>query len=334
MIRLEENKSVEKLTTIGVKARTYQYCKIEEISSLLSILKSNSLPVKVLGGGSNVLWTKDFIGLTLHINIKGISVEKETDSHVIVKIKAGENWHEFVIWSLRNGYGGIENLALIPGNVGAAPIQNIGAYGVELKEVFIECSAINIKTLNVKVFSAEDCQFGYRDSIFKNKEKDNYIITSIKVKLTKEGFHKLATKYGDIEKITGKTQLNPSKIAKAIINIRTSKLPDPKLIGNCGSFFKNPIIDSILFKRLIKKYPEIPNYLSNGKYKIPAAWLIEKLNYKGYRDGDAGVHKKQALILVNYGNSSGLEILKLSNKISEEVLQVFEISLIPEVNIW
>ena len=334
MIQLEENKSIEKLTTIGVKARTYRYCKIKETSSLFNLLKSNSLPIKILGGGSNVLWTKNFDGLTIHINTKGICIEKETDSYVIVNIQAGENWHEFVIWSIENGYGGIENLALIPGNVGAAPIQNIGAYGVELKEVFVECSAIDIKSLKFKVFSVEECQFGYRDSIFRNQEKNNYIITSIKVKLSKEGHYKLATKYGDIEKLVGKAPLSPSNIAQAVIDIRTSKLPDPKQIGNCGSFFKNPIIDEVLFKNLIKKYSEMPNYPSKDGYKIPAAWLIEKLNYKGYRVGDAGVHKKQALILVNYGNSSGSEILKLSNKISKEVYEVFGINLIPEVSIW
>ena len=334
MIQLEENKSIENLTTIGVKGTTYRYCKIEKTSNLISILKSNSLPIKVLGGGSNILWTKKFNGLTIHINTKGISVEKETNSHVIVNINAGENWHEFVIWSIRNNYGGVENLALIPGNIGAAPIQNIGAYGVELKEVFVECLAINIKTLKSKVFSVEECEFGYRDSIFKNQEKNNYIITSVKVKLSKKGHHKFATKYGDIEKIVKKNSLSPSKIAKAVIEIRTSKLPDPKQIGNCGSFFKNPIIDEVLFEVLLKKYPEIPNYPSKNKYKIPAAWLIEKLNYKGYRDGDAGVHQDQALILVNYGNSSGLEIFNLSKKIRKEVLDVFEINLTPEVNIW
>ena len=334
MILLEENKSIEKLTTMGVKGNSHRYCKINEASSLIDILKSNSLPIKILGGGSNILWTKKFEGLTIHINTKGISVEKETESFVIVNINAGENWHEFVIWSIENNYGGVENLALIPGNIGAAPIQNIGAYGSELKDVFVECSTINIKTSEFKVFTIEECKFGYRDSIFKNKEKNNFIITSIKVKLSKEGYHRLSTKYGDIDRLLGRESPNPSRIAKAVIKIRTSKLPDPKQIGNCGSFFKNPVIDEVLFKVLIIKYPEMPNYPSGGTFKIPAAWLIEKLNYKGYRDGDAGVHKNQALILVNYGNSSGIEILDLSKKIRKEVLKVFGISLIPEVNIW
>jgi len=334
MNHLEDNKSIEKLTTIGVKAKTHKYCNIKDIKHLYEILKSNSLPIKVLGGGSNILWTKDFNGLTIHINNKGISIEKETHSYVVVNIQAGENWHEFVIWSINNGYGGVENLALIPGNVGAAPIQNIGAYGVELKEVFIECSAIHLRSLKNKVFSAKDCQFGYRDSIFKNKEKNNYIITSIKLKLSKQGFHKLDLKYGDIKNLIDEGPVNPNKIANAVINIRKSKLPDPKKLGNCGSFFKNPLINNSLFDNLVKKYPDIPNYPSGGKFKIPAAWLIEKLNYKGYRSGDAGVHKNQALILVNYGNSTGIEILNLSNKIKEDVFKVFKINLVTEVNVW
>ena len=334
MIELEENKSIEKLNTMGVKGNTYRYCKIEKTSHLIKILKSNSLPVKILGGGSNILWTKNFEGLTLQINTKGISIEKQNDSHVVVNVNAGENWNEFVTWSINNNYGGVENLTLIPGNVGAAPIQNIGAYGVELKEVFIECSTINLKTLDSRVFSREECQFEYRNSIFKNREKNNYIITSIKVKLSKEGYHKFSTKYGEIEKLIAKEKISPYYIAKAVRKIRTSKLPDPKQIGNCGSFFKNPIINLDLFEKLLKKFPEIPNYPIEKKFKIPAAWLIEKINFKGFRDGDAGVHKNQALILVNYGNSSGIEILKLSNKIKRKVYTVFDINLITEVNIW
>lgn len=334
MIQLEENKSIKKLTTIGVDGITQQYFKIDEISSLISLLKANSLPIKVLGGGSNILWTKKFNGLTIHMNTKGVLVEKETDSHVIVNVKAGENWHKFVTWSINNNYGGVENLALIPGSIGAAPIQNIGAYGVELKDVFVECSGINLETLNTKVFSIEDCEFGYRDSIFKNKEKNNYIITSIKLKLSKPGYHNFKTEYGDIEKNIGNRPVSLTEIARTVIRIRKSKLPDPKEIGNCGSFFKNPIIDTNLFKVLVNKYPEIPNYPSSGATKISAAWLIEKLNFKGYRKGDAGVHKTQALILVNYGNSSGVEVLNLSNIIQEKVFKVFGINLIPEVNIW
>tara|TARA_B100001769_G_C22079574_1_gene581586 strand:- start:118 stop:1122 length:1005 start_codon:yes stop_codon:yes gene_type:complete len=334
MIKIEENKSIREFNTIGVSAKTFKYCKISDIKSLLYILKSNSLPLKILGGGSNILWTNDFLGLTLHINIKGIFIENETDSHVIVNINAGENWHDFVLWSLKNGYGGIENLALIPGNVGAAPIQNIGAYGVELQEVFIECSAIDIKTLKTKIFSAKDCEFGYRDSVFKNRQKNNYIITSIKIKLTKNGFHKLNIEYGDIKNFISDDNVNPAKIAEAVIRIRNSKLPNPKKLGNCGSFFKNPIIDEVLFKKLNKKFTKIPNYPFDGKYKIPAAWLIEKLKYKGYRKGNVGVHKDQALIIVNYGNSSGREILELSDQIKNDVSKTFGIKLETEVNIW
>ena len=334
MIRFEKNKFIDELTSFGVKAETYKYYKIDELSYLLTILRSNKLPIRILGGGSNILWTKKFNGLTLHIDTKGILITEENDSHVFVNVQAGENWHEFVLWSIKNNYGGIENLALIPGSVGAAPIQNIGAYGVELKEVFLECSAINIKTLNSKIFSLKDCKFNYRDSIFKNQEINKYIITSVKLKLTKKGHHKLSTNYGDINKVLGKSIPNPKNIAEAVIKIRKSKLPDPKKIGNVGSFFKNPIINKNLLKKILIKYSDIPYYFVDGAYKIPAAWLIEKLNFKGYRKGNTGVHKDQALILVNYGNSSGIEILKLSEQIQNEVYKNFSIKLIPEVVVW
>jgi UDP-N-acetylmuramate dehydrogenase len=334
MIQLEKNKFIDKLTSFRVKAETYRYCKIDELSNLLTVLKSNRLPIRILGGGSNILWTKKFNGLTLHINTKGISIIKENDSHVFVNVQAGENWHEFVLWSIKNNYGGIENLALIPGSVGAAPIQNIGAYGVELKEVFVECSGINIETLNSKIFSLKDCKFNYRNSIFKNEEINKYIITSVKLKLTKKGHHKLSTNYGDINKIIAKSIPNPRNIAEAVIKIRKSKLPNPKKIGNAGSFFKNPKINKSLLEKILTKYPDIPYYFIEGAYKIPAAWLIEKLNFKGYRKGDTGVHKDQALILVNYGKSSGKEILKLSEQIQNEVYKNFSIKLIPEVVIW
>ena len=334
MIQLEKNKFIDKLTSFRVKAETYRYCKIDELSNLLTVLKSNRLPIRVLGGGSNILWTKKFNGLTLHIDTKGISITKENDSHVFVNVQAGENWHEFVLWSIKNNYGGIENLALIPGSVGAAPIQNIGAYGVELKEVFVECSGINIETLNSKIFSLKDCKFNYRNSIFKNEEINKYIITSVKIKLTKKGHHKLSTNYGDINKVMAKSIQNPKNIAKAVIKIRKSKLPNPNKIGNAGSFFKNPTINKNLLKKILIKYPDIPYYFIKGVYKIPAAWIIEKLNFKGFRKGDTGVHKDQALILVNYGKSSGIEILKLSEQIQNEVYKNFSIKLIPEVVIW
>lgn len=334
MIQFEKNKFIDKLTSFKVKAETYRYCKIDKLSNLLTVLKSNRLPIRILGGGSNILWTKKFNGLTLHIDTKGISITKENDSHVFVNVQAGENWHEFVLWSIKNNYGGIENLALIPGSVGAAPIQNIGAYGVELKEVFVECSGINIETLNSKIFSLEDCKFNYRNSIFKNEEINKYIITSVKLKLTKKGHHKLSTNYGDIKKVMAKSVPNPKNIAEAVIKIRKSKLPNPKKIGNAGSFFKNPTINKNLLKKILTKYPDIPYYFIQGSYKIPAAWIIEKLNFKGYREGDTGVHKDQALILLNYGKSSGIEILKLSEQIQNEVYKNFSIKLIPEVVIW
>jgi UDP-N-acetylmuramate dehydrogenase len=249
---------------------------------------------------------------------------------------AGENWHNLVIWALDHNLGGIENLSLIPGNTGTAPIQNIGAYGVELKDVFVSCEAMNIETLELEEFSKEACEFGYRDSIFKKSAKGKYIITSVKLKLTKKN-HRLLTHYGTIENwLNANNIIHPTihDISKAVIAIRRSKLPDPNELGNCGSFFKNPMVSKKKFESFHKKYPEAPYYeMEDNQYKIPAGWLIEQCGFKGKRYGDAGVHEKQALVLVNHGNAKGGEILALAEKIQSEVKSKFKIKIQPEVNI-
>ena len=282
------------------------------------------------------VFTKDIDALVVHLKLKGISIVEENENFVEVKAMAGENWHELVMWSLDQGFGGLENLSLIPGNVGTAPIQNIGAYGVELKDVFVSCAAMDVKTGQLEGFDNEACEFGYRESIFKNRAKDKYIITSVVLKLTKKD-HVLHTGYGSIEnELKEKGIVHPTirDISDAVIAIRRSKLPDPKEIGNCGSFFKNPVISQKAFDRFIKKYPNAPFYeMDDDKFKIPAGWLVEQCGFKGKRFGDAGVHEKQALVLVNHGSATGKEILDLSKKIQDEVQKTFKIKIQPEVNI-
>ncbi len=249
---------------------------------------------------------------------------------------AGENWHEFVLYCLKNDFGGLENLSLIPGNVGTAPIQNIGAYGVEIKDSFESCTAIDLQTLELKSFSREECRFEYRDSIFKNEAKGRYIITSVSFRLSKEN-HKLNTSYGSIDLyLEEKGVKNPtiSDVSKAVIDIRQSKLPNPKELGNSGSFFKNPVVPKQKLEELKEQFPEIPFYVVDEKLvKVPAGWLIDRAGLKGYREGDAGVHTKQALVLVNYGDATGQEILALSRKIQNKIQDMFGIEIIPEVNV-
>jgi UDP-N-acetylmuramate dehydrogenase len=280
-----------------------------------------------------LLFTKNFQGLTLQIATKGIEIIKKTSEKVLVEVQAGENWHEFVLWSLSNNLGGIENLALIPGSVGAAPIQNIGAYGVELKSVFHSCKAFETSTRKIHNFSNDECQFGYRDSIFKKKLKGKFIIIS--VCFTLQQFpHSINISYGAIHSQLANKTATIQNIAEAVISIRLSKLPNPKQIGNSGSFFKNPIITLNNYRKLQQLFPKIPQYPNKeGFVKIPAGWIIESLGFKGMREGDAGVHEKQALVLVNYGTASGNEILELSKKIQKAALDKFGISLETEVNI-
>ncbi len=283
-----------------------------------------------------MLLTKDIDALVMHINLKGISIVEENENEVEIKVMAGENWHDLVTWSLDKGYGGLENLSLIPGNTGTAPIQNIGAYGVELKDVFVSCAAMEIKTGELVGFDNEACKFGYRDSVFKNEAKGQYIITSVHLKLTKKD-HVLHTGYGAIEaelKKNGIVYPTIKDVSNAVIAIRQSKLPDPAVLGNSGSFFKNPVISKKAFEKFIKKNPEAPHYeVHDEAFKIPAGWLIEQCGYKGKRFGDAGVHEKQALVLVNYGSATGDDILRLAQLVQKEVAQKFNIKIQPEVNI-
>ena len=336
-MNIQENISLQPYNTFGIAVKARSFVEITGLLQLQKVLQLSSYPERlVLSGGSNMLLTQDVEALVLYLNLKGKSVVEESEEAVTIKVMAGENWHQFVLWSLEQGYGGIENLSLIPGNIGTAPIQNIGAYGVELKDVFVSCEAMEIATQELMEFTKEDCQFGYRDSIFKNGAKGKYIITSVSLQLTKKN-HKLLTFYGAIEEdlnANGIVQPNIHEISKAVIRIRQSKLPDPNVLGNSGSFFKNPVVSKKTFDKFLKRNPDAPHYaLKDGTYKIPAGWLIEQCGFKGKRFGDAGVHDKQALVLVNYGNASGKEILDLAVNIQEAVFKRFSIRIHPEVNI-
>ena len=334
VLNFQKDTSLLPYNTFGIDVKSKHFIDVKSIDELQAVLNQNQLEnLLVLGGGSNLLLTKDFEGLTLRIQNRGIEIVEQDDRKARVKVAAGENWHDFVLWCLENDLGGVENLALIPGNVGAAPIQNIGAYGVELREVFESCEAISIDTGKVKIFKKDECDFGYRNSIFKNTLKGKYIIFSVQFNLSKPP-HELNISYkGLSEKLEGKIP-NIQSIAQAVIEIRSSKLPDPKKIGNCGSFFKNPVISLIKFNDLKQQYPDIPHYPDQlNKIKIPAAWLIDTLGYKGYRNQEAGVHPNQALVLVNYGNATGAEIKKLAQQIRNKVKEKFAINLEFEVNI-
>ena len=332
---IEENKSIKAYNTFGVECFSEYFTRVNSEEELREILLNKKFKKKfILGGGSNLLLTKKILGLCIHVNLKGIHTVEENEEHIVLEVQAGENWHKFVVWTINQGYGGLENLSLIPGNTGTAPIQNIGAYGVELKDSFVSCKAMNVQTAEISKFNLEDVAFGYRTSIFKTTLKGKYVITSVQFRLTKKN-HKLKTSYGAIKEEMGNTPVSPKSIADAVISIRERKLPDPKVIGNGGSFFKNPIIKEKQFENLLEKYPEIPYYrMNSSEIKIPAGWLIESLGFKGFKKGDAGVHKDQALILVNHGKASGQEILALSQELQKKVKDIFDIYLEIEVNIY
>lgn len=322
---------------MGIAAKARYFCPIQsvrELQSLLSDSRFQDTPGFMIGGGSNVLFISDYDGLVIHVDIKGISIDQEDEEEVILNVGAGENWHELVLHCVEKGWGGIENLSLIPGSAGAAPIQNIGAYGVELEEVFESLEAVEVKTGELKSFSKEECRFGYRDSIFKNELKGHFVITGVKLKLQKSP--EVNTSYRALsDKLEEKGIRKPSikDISEAVIEIRQSKLPDPAEIGNTGSFFKNPVITREQFEKLRSNYPDIPSYPAGDKVKVPAAWLIDQCGWKGKRFGDAGVHKMQALVIVNYGNATGKEIWNLAQKIQVSVKERFGVSLTPEVNV-
>ncbi|MFK5880082.1 MAG: UDP-N-acetylmuramate dehydrogenase [Flavobacteriaceae bacterium] len=334
-MKIQQNISLKQYNTFGIDAKASRFVSVNSIADLLEVL-SKEKDLFVLGGGSNLLLTGNLKTLTLHIDLKGIDIIEETENDVFVKAHAGENWHEFVLWCIENNFGGLENLSLIPGNVGTSPIQNIGAYGVEMKDCFHKLKAIEIATQKQRVFTKDECEFGYRNSVFKNELKGKYIITSVIFKLTKKN-HKLNYSYGAIQTELEKRGIEEptiKHISEVVINIRNSKLPNPKEIGNSGSFFKNPVISNSKFKELKNKYQTIPSYqISETEVKIPAGWLIEKCDFKGKRFGDAGVHDKQALVLVNYGNATGQEIYALAQNIQQTVLDTFGIDLAIEVNI-
>ena len=337
-MQIEENKSLKDYNTFGIACSARYFVEITSIEELKEILANQNYPERfILGGGSNMLLTKDIDALVIHVNLKGIKIISETDTHVTLQAMAGENWHEFVQFCIQENYGGIENLSLIPGNVGTAPIQNIGAYGVELKDVFVSCNTVEIASTKEQEFTKKDCNFGYRNSIFKNEAKGKYIITSVTFQLTKTN-HNLNTDYGAIQQNLSKKNIeNPSisDISEAVIAIRQSKLPDPKKLGNSGSFFKNPVVGSEKFKQFKIDNPDAPYYqLSPSEYKIPAGWLIEQAGFKGKRYDDAGVHKNQALVLVNYGNASGNDIWQLALTIQQKVKDQFGIFIEPEVNVF
>ncbi|NHN25332.1 UDP-N-acetylmuramate dehydrogenase [Flavobacterium jejuense] len=331
----ETDFSLKKYNTFGIDAKAKQFKAIHSKEELANLLKNHD-DIFILGGGSNMLLTKDIEKLVVHIDIKGIEVIDTNEDFVWIRANAGENWHHFVLYCIENGYGGIENLSLIPGNVGTTPIQNIGAYGVEIKDTFFSCEAMEIATQKLVTFNKENCAFGYRESVFKNELKNQYIITSVTFKLTKRN-HLLNTSYGAIEtELVSKNISLPTlkDISNAVINIRKSKLPDPKELGNSGSFFKNPIIPLTVYQKATIDYPKMPHYkVSETKVKVPAGWLIEQAGFKGKRFGDAGIHKDQALVLVNYGNATGEEILAISRDIQKTIFNKFGISIETEVNI-
>jgi len=336
-MRVLRNFSLKDHNSFGIDVRADKFISVESVDDLRKILrKSYASELFILGGGSNMLLTADIHKTVLHVALKGKKIISEDDNKVIIEACAGENWHDFVLWTLKNNYGGLENLSLIPGNVGTAPVQNIGAYGVELKDTFLSCKALNIQTLEERNFTLEECEFAYRNSVFKNKLKEQFIITSVRFSLTKKN-HQLHMDYGSIQTELEKNKiLSPGiqDISKAVIAIRRSKLPDPKEIGNSGSFFKNPIISKDQFQNLKAEFPEIPSYeVSEDEIKVPAGWLIERAGFKGYRNGDAGVHKNQALVLVNYGEATGAEIFALSKQIQAKIKALFNIELKAEVNI-
>jgi len=332
-----ENISLKPYNTFGIDAKAKLFFEVTSVDELLwitqqEVFKNSPL---ILGGGSNILLTGDYDGLVVKLDLKGRKIESARGDRTIVSAMAGENWHRFVLWTLDQNLGGLENLSLIPGNVGTAPIQNIGAYGVELKDTFHHLEALNLKTGNVEELNASDCQFGYRNSVFKNEAKGQYIITKVYFELSNKE-HKLNTGYGAIEQELKRLDEEKSihSISKAVINIRQSKLPDPAEIGNSGSFFKNPVLSNSTVQKIKAKHPELVTYpVDNEHSKVAAGWLIERDGWKGKRFGDAGVHAKQALVLVNYGNAKGSEIRALAEQIKASVFRNFGVSLEAEVNI-
>lgn len=335
---IQENISLKAYNTFGLEAKARFFCEISTIKELESVLfdsRWRNIPKLMLGGGSNILLTQDFPGLVLKIQILGIHKTAEDKDHIWVTAGAGESWHDLVLYCLANQYAGVENLSLIPGTVGAAPMQNIGAYGVELTQVFDRLTAIRLSDGHSRVFQHADCQFGYRESVFKTLLKNQYIIADVTLRLNKVPFFHV--EYGELRHALANQsaeELTIKAVSDAVIKIRTQKLPDPKIIGNAGSFFKNPVVTIEKFQTLLALHPQMPHYqIDQDHYKIPAAWLIEQCRWRGYRDGDIGVHQHHALVLVNYGAGSGHSIQQLAQAIQTSVWEKFAIEILPEVNI-
>ncbi len=333
------DRSLKTYNSFGLDVRARLFASFNSMDALQEMLEHYNelpyMPLLILGGGSNILFTRDVDGLVLKNDLKGIELIDEDKDFYYVKAMAGENWHQFVLHCIEKGYAGLENLSLIPGNVGASPMQNIGAYGVEIKDVFHSLEAWHINEKHREIFYLKDCEFGYRESVFKEKYRNRFIITSVTYRLRKQP--QFQTSYGAIDQELEKMkvpELSIKAISDAVIRIRQSKLPDPMVIGNAGSFFKNPTISLGRFQNLQEKFPNIIGYpVNENRVKLAAAWLIEQCGWKGYRKGDAGCHEKQALVLVNYGNATGADIFKLSTEIMQSVFEKFGIHLEREVNI-
>jgi UDP-N-acetylmuramate dehydrogenase len=336
---MHENFSLQPYNTFGIDAKARYFTEVSSVEELLEALNTpatQTLPLLFLGGGSNILLTKDFEGLAIRLNLKGIHEDLISENEILVTVKAGENWHEFVLFCLEKNYGGMENLSLIPGNVGTSPMQNIGAYGVEIKDTFVSCTVLNLENLQLETFNREQCQFGYRDSVFKQEGKGKYVIVEVSFTLTRKN-HQLKTSYGAIQSELEKSGIeHPTiqDISKAVITIRQSKLPDPKKTGNAGSFFKNPTIPLTQFEELQQKFDNIQGYPNGDFVKVPAGWLIEQCGWKGKQIGNVASHQLQSLVIINAtGKATGKEIFDFSTMIIDSVMEKFGIELEREVNI-
>ena len=332
---IRKNISLKKYNSFNIDVNAKEFVEVNSKDELIEIAnRTKDKNVLYLGGGSNILFTRDFDGIVIHLNIKGVQFEKTNSDQTVVQANAGENWNNFVEFCIKNNLGGIENLSMIPGNVGSAPVQNIGAYGVELKDVFLTCEVFNKNDFSIKTYNLEDCKFEYRNSIF--KENKNLIILSVRLKLRNKN-HKINSSYGGINDELKKLKISKptiKDISNVVCSIRKRKLPDPKKIGNAGSFFKNPVVKKDKLEWIKKYFNDVPSYkLDDKNYKIPAAWLIESAGLKGKELDGFGIHKTQPLVLVNYGGARGEDIYKLSLSIKEIIFKIFKIELETEVNI-
>ena len=332
-MKVYRNGSLKKFNTFSVDERAKVLVEIDKVNDLPTFLSKENHKDKmlVLGGGSNILFTKSYEGIIISLKNKGIELIEEDENNVLIKISSGESWNDFVLWAVKNNFGGVENLSLIPGNVGAAPIQNIGAYGVELKDVFHSCKGIMLDSLNEFELTKSECEFNYRSSIFKSTYRNKTIITSVKLILTKSK-HNFNIDYKGLKDNLLDSELTLKNISDQVIRIRKSKLPDPKAFGNCGSFFKNPIVDTLRHEYLLNKFPGIPFFkIDNNNYKISAAWLIDQSDFKNKKVKNVGVYTNQPLVIINHGNAKGKDILHFANEVKDTVHRNFQIELEEEV---